>query len=178
MEPPQVEADMGVGVDEAAAAALARARAAAAAKGLRPGQRVPARRRRKRTEAPTYTGPAADPRDPVILGEHLDRLLTERGWDADLAGGTVLARWDQIVGADIAAHSTAEGFAEGTLTIRASSTAWATQLRLLTGDLLGTIAESVGADVVSTIVVLAPGAPSWAKGRRVVKGRGPRDTYG
>ncbi len=90
----------------------------------------------------------------------------------------MLARWAHIVGADIAGHSSAEGYAEGTLTIRASSSAWATQLRLLAPDLIGRISQTVGPDVVTTIVVLAPGAPSWTKGPRVVKGRGPRDTYG
>jgi predicted nucleic acid-binding Zn ribbon protein len=31
---------------------------------------------------------------------------------------------------------------------------------------------------VTDLTVLGPTAPSWVKGPRHVKGRGPRDTYG
>ena len=66
----------------------------------------------------------------------------------------------------------------GELTIEAESTAWATQLRLLAGRLLTRITRDVGRDVVTRIHVHGPAAPSWAKGPKRVRGRGPRDTYG
>jgi len=62
--------------------------------------------------------------------------------------------------------------------VRASSTAWATQVRLLQGSLRARIGEVVGADVVREITVLGPAGPSWKHGLRSVRGRGPRDTYG
>ena len=65
------------------------------------------------------------------------------------------------------------------LTVRADSSAWATQLRLLSSSLLARLAADVGEDTVAEIKVVGPSAPSWSRGsRRVQDGRGPRDTYG
>lgn len=162
----------------AAAAALARARAAARAKGLRPGLRP---RRRAKDVPDDRRGPASgrSGRDPLLLGDQLDRFVAERGWRADVAVGSVIGRWPQIVGPEIAAHCTPTDFVDGALTVRADSTAWATQLRLLETTLMGRLAEEVGEGTVAELRVVGPGAPSWSRGRhRVQDGRGPRDTYG
>jgi predicted nucleic acid-binding Zn ribbon protein len=162
----------------AAALALARARKAAADKGLRPGLRP--LRSRRRTDQPrgTPSGSAPDARDPMLLGEQLDRLLADRGWEVDVAVGSVIGRWPQIVGPEIADHVQPVSFEHGVLTLRAESTAWATQMRLLTSMLLGRLEKEVGAGTVTEIAVTGPSAPSWSKGRRRAPGRGPRDTYG
>lgn len=83
-----------------------------------------------------------------------------------------------MVGDEIADHAEPETFTDGKLVVRTTSTAWATQLRLLLPQLDRRLAQEVGEGVVEEIVVLGPGAPSWVKGPRVVRGRGPRDTYG
>ena len=159
---------------EAAAAALARARAAAKAKGLRPGLRP--RRRVKDVPVGERSGSG---RDPKLLGDQLDQFVTERGWVGDVAVGAVIGRWSQIVGPDIALHCAPLDFVDGVLTVRADSTAWATQLRLLSSSLLTRLAEEVGEGTVGEIRVVGPGAPSWSRGsRRAQDGRGPRDTYG
>ena len=159
---------------EAAAAALARARAAAKAKGLRPGLRP--RRRVKDVPVGERSGTG---RDPKLLGDQLDQFVTERGWVGDVAVGAVIGRWSQIVGPEIAQHCAPLNFVEGVLTVRADSTAWATQLRLLSSSLLTRLAEEVGEGTVGEIRVVGPGAPSWSRGsRRAQDGRGPRDTYG
>jgi predicted nucleic acid-binding Zn ribbon protein len=160
--------------DEAAAAALARARAAARAKGLRPGLRP-----RRRPKDVPVGGRSGTGRDPKLLGEQLDQFVVERGWAVDVAVGAVIGRWPEIVGPEIALHCAPVEFAEGVLTVRADSTAWATQLRLLSSTLLTRLAHEVGEGTVSEIRVVGPGAPSWSRGqRRVQDGRGPRDTYG
>ena len=41
----------------------------------------------------------ADGRDPLPLGAAINRLITERGWEAPAAVGGVMGRWPQIVGA-------------------------------------------------------------------------------
>jgi predicted nucleic acid-binding Zn ribbon protein len=67
------------------------------------------------------------------------------------------------------------------LVLVAESTAWATQLRLLTRTLQAKLREQVGPEVVTSIVVRGPAQPDWRKGPRRVQGpgaRGPRDTYG
>lgn len=163
---------------DAAAAALARARAAAGEKGLRPGMRPPRRRRLPGT-GPVLSGAAADGRDPALLGDQLDRLLRDRGWALDVAVGAVMGRWGEIVGPDIGAHVSPVTFADGVLTVRADSSAWATQMRLLASAVLARVSEEIGADTVTELRVLGPSAPSWSRGpRRSPDSRGPRDTYG
>ena len=72
-----------------------------------------------------------------------------------------------------------ERYADGELTVRTDSTAWATQLRHMAPQLLALLNDQLGADTVSFVRVLGPDAPSWKHGGRSVRdGRGPRDTYG
>ncbi|WP_074712405.1 DciA family protein [Arthrobacter alpinus] len=117
-------------------------------------------------------------RDPQGLGNVVSRLVSDRGWSSPLAVGSVMAQWDTLVGPDIAAHCQPESFEATTLHVRCDSTSWATQLRLLSSSLLAKFDEDLGRGVVTKILVLGPAAPSWRKGFRNVKGRGPRDTYG
>jgi predicted nucleic acid-binding Zn ribbon protein len=90
----------------------------------------------------------------------------------------VFSRWAAIVGRDVAEHVTPESFADGRLVCRTDSTAWATQMRLLAGDVVRRLNEVLGEDTVTVIDVVGPRAPSWNRGRLRVRGRGPRDTYG
>lgn len=156
--------------------ALARARRSARARGLRPGAPMGAGRRRERAaEAAAADAPR---RDPLQVGVEIERLVTSRGWDAEVQVGSVVGRWAEIVGPQVAANVEVVAFEGTVLTVRASSTAWATQMRLLVSTVLGRIEAEVGPDVVSEIVVRAPGGPSWRKGPLSSGGRGPRDTYG
>jgi predicted nucleic acid-binding Zn ribbon protein len=162
----------------AAALALARARKAAADKGLRPGLKPLRRRRPANQPQGTPSGSGPDARDPRLIGEQLEKFVADRGWEVDVAVGSVIGRWPQLVGPDIAEHVQPVSFENGILTLRAVSTAWATQMRLLTSVLLGRLEEEVGAGTVTEVVVTGPSGPTWAKGRRRAPGRGPRDTYG
>ncbi|WP_280373633.1 hypothetical protein [Nocardia wallacei] len=40
------------------------------------------------------------------------------------------------------------------------------------------VQAAVGQGVVPTLKLSGPAAPSWRKGERYIKGRGPRATYG
>lgn len=173
-EPADPEPSLEERVDDAAASALARARAAAKAKGLRPGLK-PLRRRQPGVPA----GPRSrDGRDPLLLGDQMDRLLVDRGWRVDVAVGSVMGRWPQIVGPEVAQHCAPVTFEDGVLTVRADSTAWATQIRLLTSSILGRLEGEVGKGTVAELRVVGPSAPSWSRGPRRSQGPGPRDTYG
>jgi len=163
--------------DTAAASALARAREAAQAKGLRPGSR-PRRKRNPNAQRPTAAASGHDGRDPSMLGDQLDRLLLDRGWNIDVAIGSVMGRWPAIVGGEVAGHCTPVTFSDGVLIVRADSTAWATQLRLMSSTILGRLETEVGKDAVTELRVQGPGAPSWSRGLRKSTGPGPRDTYG
>lgn len=142
--------------------------------------RAPAARRRRTgsgTPRPrgqeSYTG-----RDPQGVGAVFGRLLSERGWNSPVAVGSVMARWAELVGQEIASHCTPESFHETTVFVRCDSTAWATQLRLISPDLLRRFEHELGTGVVTAMKIVGPSAPSWRKGGRSVPGRGPRDTYG
>jgi predicted nucleic acid-binding Zn ribbon protein len=125
-----------------------------------------------------YSGPGPDPRDPQLFGVVLARLVKARGWQQPTAEARVFGSWEIVVGPDIASHCRPVKLENGELLVEAESTAWATQLRLLTGRLLGRIAGEVGRGVVTRLTVHGPTTPSWSKGPKRVRGRGPRDTYG
>jgi predicted nucleic acid-binding Zn ribbon protein len=125
-----------------------------------------------------WSGPGPDPRDPQPFGAVLAKLVKNRGWQRPAAEATVFGQWDRVVGAQVAEHCRPVKLEDGVLTVEAVSTAWATQLRLLAGRLLKQIAAEVGHNVVTKLHIHGPAAPSWNRGRRRVRGRGPRDTYG
>lgn len=125
-----------------------------------------------------YSGAGPDPRDPQLFGVMLERLMKQRGWQKPAAEAKVFGAWEKVVGEDIAKHSRPIKLDAGVLTVEAESTAWATQLRMLTGKLIKSIAAEVGHNVVIRLNIHGPAAPSWNKGPRRVQGRGPRDTYG
>ncbi|MGH3771007.1 MAG: DciA family protein [Pseudonocardiaceae bacterium] len=135
-------------------------------------QRAAPRRRRG------WSGARPDDRDPQPLGRLASRLVADRGWVDRVSAGVVFARWAQLVGAEVAEHAQPVSLQDGELTVRASSTAWATQLRLLQRQLIARITVGVGPGVVKALRVQGPAAPNWVHGPRHVRGRGPRDTYG
>ena len=161
-----------------ARAALDAARAAGRTYTTRPGAQPrtpgdgqsPKRRR--------WSGAGPDPRDPQPLGSLVRRMVTERGWDRAAAEARVIGDWPSLVGPEIAAKSKPVGLRDGELTLQAESTAWATQLRLLSTKLLALLSAEVGPNVVRKIRVHGPAAPSWKRGPLSIRGRGPRDTYG
>lgn len=152
--------------DDQAINVLRRIRAAVRA-GITP------RKRNSRTPRSTSEG-----RDPRLLGEVVDEFLASSGLDARSRVAQVLTNWADLVGPEVAAHVQVERFDDGKLLLRADSTAWATQVRLLQATVLRRLTEQLGEGIVESIQVLGPDAPSWRFGSRRVPGRGPRDTYG
>ncbi|GLY07315.1 MULTISPECIES: DciA family protein [Actinoplanes] len=181
-EDPRPDADKPTaGADGPAGPELARAVLDAALARRREAMRQP----RKRAGSGTgqkrlrgYSGPGPDPRDPQLFGAMLERLVKARGWEKPKAEATVFGAWERVVGPDIADHSRPVKLEGGVLTVEAESTAWATQLRMLTATILRKIAGEVGHNVVARLNIHGPAAPSWNRGPRRVQGRGPRDTYG
>ncbi|WP_236241708.1 DUF721 domain-containing protein [Streptomyces sp. CC228A] len=129
------------------------------------------------------SGARADGRDPLPLGAAINRLITERGWEAPAAVGGVMGRWPQIVGEDLAKHCVPVRYDDDpdvrVLTIQCDSTAWATQLRLLAPTLVARLNQDLGHGTVRSIKVLGPGGPRRGYGPlRAPGSRGPGDTYG
>ena len=148
--------------------ALAEAKAVSRSKGTAPRKQV--RRGQARS--------SGDSRDPVLFGAAITKLVNERGWQDTTTAAGVLANWAQVVGPEIADHCQPVSLVDGELVLVAESSAWATQLHLLTKTLLARVREHAGAGVATKIVVRGPAQPDWRKGPRRVQGRGPRDTYG
>lgn len=141
----------------------------------------PRRKRRRPPNAPSgvqVSGAHPDDRDPMLLGAAMDRLVEQKGWNTQVNIHLLLGNWRKLVGAVNADHSRPEAFADGVLTVRTTSTAWATQLRLFAPHLVARLNAELGDGSVTRILVKGPDAPSWKHGRRSVRGRGPRDTYG
>ncbi len=117
--------------------------------------------------------------DPQPLSSVFNEIITNRDWRQGIAEGNLFSDWEKVVGEDIAQHTTPITLLEGKLTIQTSSTAWATQLRLISNDLLKTLQQSAPGALVEELVVIGPHAPSWKRGLRTIRGsKGPRDTYG
>ncbi len=147
--------------------------------GATPKQRARYRNKDRPTTRNRVTGAHPDDRDPQPLESVVSRLVDDHGWELDLRMRGVFARWPELVGEEVALHCTPESFTEGKLVVRTDSTAWATQLRLLSPTVVRRLNEELGHDTVTLIEVLGPHLPNWKKGLRSSRdGRGPRDTYG
>ena len=116
--------------------------------------------------------------DPLKLNSILDEIVVKREWQQGIAEGSLFTEWANVVGSDIASHCTPLSLVDGALLIQTTSTAWAVQLTTMKSALLKTISTSAPGALVEELTIIGPGAPSWKKGLRTIKGaRGPRDTY-
>lgn len=121
----------------------------------------------------------ADLRDPKPIGDSLKTLVRTRGWSAPVAVGSVISRWEQLVGEAIAEHCKPERFEDGVVVVICDSTAWATNLKLMKSKLMNVLEGELGKGIVTDIDIRGPQVPNWKRGRYSVRGgRGPRDTYG
>ena len=133
----------------------------------------------RRRSVPRSSGAHPDERDPQLLDTAMSRLINQHGWELDLRVQAVFGRWAELVGDEVATHCTPQSFADTRLVVRTDSTAWATQLKLLSPTIVRRLNEELGPQTVTAIEILGPHLPSWKKGRFTSRdGRGPRDTYG
>jgi predicted nucleic acid-binding Zn ribbon protein len=175
-----------------ARAALAGAQGLSRSAGRRPGRRTPRQRgagsdaaertRPGATVQPArggYSGPDPDGTDPELVGNVLAGYVADRGWEQPLAAARVFTDWAQLVGEDVSVHCRPDSLVRGELRVEAESTAWATQLRLLSATVLARLVAQLGPEVVTSVRFRGPTGPSWKHGGWSVRGaRGPRDTYG
>lgn len=129
---------------------------------------------------PRQPRPKGRPRrdDPQPLSSALDGLLADQGWRLAAKVGSVFGRWDQLVGAEVAAHTRPDRFADGELVVVADSAAWATQVRLLAATLVRRLNEDLGHGTVSRVVVRGPAPPRRMGPLRVHGTRNDKDDYG
>ncbi|WP_062137803.1 DUF721 domain-containing protein [Demequina aestuarii] len=159
-----------------AKAAMERARASARLRGAY--RSSPKAGRRQREEKRRSSRPFSSGRDPAAMSEAVESLLRRMGWTEQIEVSGVTARWREVVGDQIADHCEPLTFEDGVLTVKATSTAWATQLGIMSGQIRHRINEEFGREIVRELKVSGPTTRSWTRGQRTVRGRGPRDTYG
>ncbi|HET7385102.1 MAG TPA: DciA family protein [Nocardioidaceae bacterium] len=182
-EPPDVSGDSAPEHDDTGLS-LARSVARGLAGSSAPAGRRTPRNPRNRSSSGRSRGDVSssgshpDDRDPQLLDSTISRLVSDQGWNADVRVHGVFTRWSQVVGAEVAAHCHPEAYADGRLVVRTDSTAWATQVRLLAPTVVRRLNEELGDGSVSVVEVRGPATPTWKRGPRSVRGRGPRDTYG
>ncbi|THV40597.1 DciA family protein [Glycomyces buryatensis] len=141
----------------------------------------PRPRRRGKSDDPRFrkewSGPGPDKRDPELLGNLLGQVVRKNGWTRKVSNASVFGRWTEIVGPDIAGHCRPEQLENGELLVVAESTAWATQLRLLSGQIYGKITAALGPGVVKRLKIVGPKQPTRSFGPRRVRFNGSRDTF-
>ena len=116
--------------------------------------------------------------DPQSFGAAIEAFLKVRGWENESRVHSVLSRWAEIAGPEIADHCTPTTLRDGDLVLTAESTAWATQLRLMARQIAERVNADLGASVVKTVKVHGPASARGGQpGEWRVRGsRGPRDT--
>ena len=119
-----------------------------------------ARAKASARSAPTKKAPVrrvqyGDDRDPQTVDRVLQGWLRDHGYESQVGSGSLIARWPEIVGDALADHVVPDSVRETEngreLWLRADSTAWATQVRLLLPQIDGRIRALLGPGVVDRI---------------------------
>lgn len=136
------------------------------------------RKRRRRVIDDDEHAPFSPGRDPKGIGDVLINWVKQAGWEPELAREDLVRQWDEVAGAETAAHTRPVALERGILTVQCDSTAWAKQLRMMRAQIVTRIEERYPQAGVEDVRFVGPDVPSWKWGPRAVPGRGPRDTYG
>ena len=84
--------------------------------------------------------------EPVQITTALDRIMSSmRGTDRVQVGG-LFGRWDEAVGAQIAAHVRPIKLDDGVLLVEADDAAWATQVKFLADTIVERLRSVAGVD--------------------------------
>lgn len=90
---------------------------------------------------------------PERLGDVLDAVLGDRDWAERMQSVRVFARWEEVVGTDVARNCQPVRLVGGVLVVAASSPSWATQLRYLTAKLALAVNTEIGEPLVERVEV-------------------------
>ena len=91
--------------------------------------------------------------DPHKIGKLLGELGTTFGIASPAQVGKLWAEWPGIVGPGIAAHASPTSLRDGVLRVRADSSAWATELGYLGGEIKSRVNRALGAELVREVKV-------------------------
>lgn len=97
--------------------------------------------------------------EPLGIGRILGDLQSRRGWARRLAGTAVIDRWEEVAGAEVAAHAEPVRIAGGVLVVRVEDPGWAVQLQYLRASLRDRANAVLGDEVVRSVQVVVGRAP-------------------
>lgn len=99
--------------------------------------------------------------EPQRVAASLSEAARLMGAQGAIELAQVREAWPEAVGPQAAAHAWPKGFSKGVLTVATDHHAWATELRLLTSELLKQLQVKCPS-VRSIVVVVSPGdGPNW-----------------
>lgn len=90
------------------------------------------------------------------LSGALSRLLRGLGLERQLLGWRAVEGWPEWVGPRVARHSRAVAFRDGTLVVEVEGSAWMQELGFLKREIVRTLNERLGADLVRDIRFTVP----------------------
>jgi predicted nucleic acid-binding Zn ribbon protein len=82
--------------------------------------------------------------EPVAIGDALTSLRADWGLPDPSVFDVLVARWDELVGAGIAAHAQPRSLRNDVLTIEVDAAPWATELRYLETELRARVEQLLG----------------------------------
>lgn len=100
---------------------------------------------------------------PRPVKDSLEHLARRLGAPTATSLGAVFSRWEEAVGATVAAHAQPRSLTDGVLVVGVDQPGWATQLRYLSSDLLARLTEVAGDGVVGRIDIRVESGPEKAK---------------
>jgi predicted nucleic acid-binding Zn ribbon protein len=85
--------------------------------------------------------------DPIPITRSLDSMMKSlRGTDRIQVGG-VFGKWDDAVGAQIAAHVRPIKLDQGTLLVEADTSTWATQVKFLADTIINRLRDEARVEI-------------------------------
>jgi predicted nucleic acid-binding Zn ribbon protein len=89
----------------------------------------------------------------------LEGLLGQRPWAAGISLGELGRRWGSVVGERLADETAPVALEGGVLLVRASSSAWAAQVRFLSGDVQRRANKVLGGGSIRDVKVTVDAGP-------------------
>jgi predicted nucleic acid-binding Zn ribbon protein len=116
---------------------------------------------------------SASERDPRPVADSLDRVTKSFGAPRAQLLSAVFTHWEELVGAEIAAHAQPRSLRDGVIVVSVDQPAWATQLRYMASDLLARIRTDTGSAEIVEIQIRVGSGPE-SEGRRKGRRWGPK----
>ena len=82
-------------------------------------------------------------KDAVLLGSFMDKILAGFGLNHNLGGWRAVMHWNEIVGEQLAKHSRALRFSDGTLLVSVEESGWRQECSLDSDRILKEIHEKL-----------------------------------